>query len=184
MIQEPALALLEFRSIARGIKTCDEVLKKAEVQLLDARTLCPGKYMVLFAGPVAPVEESFKQGLAIGDDLMVDELFLPNAHPTLIPAMEACIAAPPIDALAVFETFTVASTIIAGDAAAKAANVHLIEMRLANGLGGKSFFTMTGAIAEIEAAVEAATKAIEHLAALVAVEVLPRPHKDLIMKVS
>ena len=184
MIKEPALALLELRSIARGIKTCDEVLKKAEVQLLDARTLCPGKYMVLFAGAVAPVEESFKQGIVIGADMMIDELFLPNAHPQLIPAMEACIAAPPVDALAVFETFTVASCILAADAAAKGANIHLIEMRLANGLGGKSFFTMTGEIAEIEAAADFAKKAIAHLAAMVAVEIIPRPHKDLILKVS
>ncbi|MBI5177772.1 MAG: BMC domain-containing protein [Nitrospinae bacterium] len=184
MIEQPALALLELRSIARGVRACDEVLKKAEVQLLDARTLCPGKYMILFAGPVGPVEESFRMGLDIGADMMVDEMFLPNAHTQIIPAMEACAAPPPVDALAVFETFTVASTILAGDAAAKAAGIHLIEMRLANGLGGKSFFTMTGAIADIEAAVEAGKKTIEHLGALVAVEVMARPHKDLIGKVT
>ncbi|MBI5638721.1 MAG: BMC domain-containing protein [Nitrospinae bacterium] len=184
MIKEPALALLELRSIARGIKTCDEVMKKADVQLLDARSLCPGKYMVLFAGAVSPVEESFRQGVAIGDDMMVDELFLPNAHPQLIPAMEACAVAPAVDALAVFETFTVASCILAADAAAKGANIFLIEMRLANGLGGKSFFTMTGEIAEIEAAADFAKKAIAHLAAMVAVEIIPRPHKDLILKVT
>lgn len=178
------MALLELRSIARGIKVCDEVLKKAEIQLLDARTLCPGKYMILFAGPVGPVEESFKKGLEIGDDLMVDELFLPNADLQLIPAMEACAAPPPVDALAVFETFTVASCILGADAAVKAAESHLIEMRLANGLGGKSFFTITGTIADIEAAMDAAKKSIEHLAALVAVEIMPRPHRDLIGKVN
>jgi microcompartment protein CcmL/EutN len=184
MIEKPALALLELRSIARGVRACDEVLKKAEVQLLDARTLCPGKYMILFAGPVSPVEESFKKGLEIGADMMVDELFLPNASLQIIPAMEACAVTPEVDALAVFETFTVASTILAGDAAAKAASVHLIEMRLANGLGGKSFFTMTGELADIEAAVLAGKLAIAHLGAIVAVEILPRPHKDLIRRVT
>ncbi len=184
MIEKPALALLELRSIARGIRACDEVLKKAEVQLLDARTLCPGKYMILFAGPVAPVEESFKKGLEIGADMMVDELFLPNVDLQIFPAMEACATPPKIDALAVFETFTVASCILAGDAAVKAAAVFLIEMRLANGIGGKSFFTMTGTIGDIEAAVAAGKEAIAHLGAIVAVEVMPRPHKDLIRKVT
>lgn len=184
MMDGPALALLELRSIARGVRVCDDVLKKAEVRLLDARSLCPGKYMVLFSGPVGPVEESFKKGLETGDDLMVDELFLPNADLQVIPAMEACATPPPVDALAVFETFTVASCILAADTAVKAANAHLIEMRLANGLGGKSFFTLTGEIGDVEAAMEAAKAGIAHLAALVAVEIMARPHRDLIGKVS
>jgi microcompartment protein CcmL/EutN len=182
-MERPALALLEFRSIARGIKVCDDTLKKAEIQLLDARTLCPGKYMILFAGPVGAVEESYKIGVEMGADLIVDEMFLPNADLQLIPAMEACVVPPPIDALAIFETFTVASAILAADAAVKAAKTHLIEMRLANGLGGKSFFTLTGEIADVESAMDAAKKSIEHLGVLVAVEIIPRPHADLIKKV-
>lgn len=182
-IERPALVLLELRSIARGVRVCDEVLKKAEVQLLDARSLCPGKYMVLFAGPVGPVEESFKQGVEMGADLMVDELFLPNADLQIIPAMEACAVTPPVDALAVFETFTVASVILAADAAVKATSTFIIEMRLANGLGGKSYFTLTGALADVQSAMDAAKRAIEHLGALVAVEIIPRPHADLIRKV-
>ncbi len=184
MIEKPSIALIELRSVARGMKTCDEMVKKAPVQLLEARTICPGKYMILVAGMTAPVEESYKKGIEIGDDLLVEELFLPNAHAQLIPAMEACATPPEVDALAVFETFTVASAILAGDAAVKEADVHLIDMRLANGLGGKSFFTLTGPVAEIEAAVDAGKKAISSLASLVAVEIMPRPHEDLIMKVS
>lgn len=183
-IERPALALLELRSIARGIRVCDKTLKRADIQLLDARSLCPGKFMVIFAGPVGPVEESFKAGVEIGADMMVDELFLPNADLQLVPAMEACAVPPAVDALAVFETFTVASTILAGDAAVKAAKTHLIEMRLANGLGGKSYFTLTGEIADVEAGIDAGKKAIEHLGALVAVEIIPRPHAELIRKVT
>jgi microcompartment protein CcmL/EutN len=184
VLQRPALALLELRSIARGVRVADEVLKKAEVQLLDARSLCPGKYMVLFAGPVGPVEESYKIGVDIGADLMVDELFLPNADLQIIPAMEACAAIPEVEALAVFETFTVASTILGADAAVKAAETRLIEMRLANGLGGKSFFTLTGGLADVQASIQAAKNAIAHLGSLVAVEIIPRPHADLIRKVT
>jgi len=184
MSDKPAIALIELRSIARGMKTCDEMVKKAPVKLLDARTLCPGKYMILITGTVGSVEESFKKGIEVGGDMVVEELFLPNAHPSLIPAMEACAEAGEVDAFAVLETFTVASSILASDASAKASNIRLIEMRLANGLGGKSFYTMTGEIADIESAVDAGKNAIEDKASLVAVEILPRPHKDFILKVS
>lgn len=184
MIEKPALALIELRSIARGIKACDEVMKKAPVQLLEARSVCPGKFIILIAGNEASVDESFRMGAKIGADQVVDELFLPNAHEQLIPAMEACATPPPVDALAAFETFTVASTILAGDAAVKAAEVHLIEMRLANGMGGKSYFTLTGEIAQVEAAVEAGKEAIKDTSTLVAAEIMARPHKDLVEKVS
>ncbi len=184
MIEQPAIALVELRSIARGMKTCDEMMKIAPVQLLDARTLCPGKYMILIAGSESPVDESYRKGLDVADELIVDELFLPNAHEQLIPAMEVCATPPDVDALAAFETFTVASTILGADAAVKAANVHLIEMRLANGLGGKSFFTMTGELSEIEAAVDAAKSAVQDVSNMVAVEIMARPHKDLVEKIS
>ena len=45
---------------------------------------------------------------------------------------------------------------MAADAAAKAAGVASVEMQLARGIGGKAFFTVTGPLAEVEAAVEAA----------------------------
>jgi len=50
---------------------------------------------------------------------------------------------------------TAASCIVASDAAAKAADVNLLELRLANGLGGKSFLLMEGEVDDVEAAVAA-----------------------------
>jgi microcompartment protein CcmL/EutN len=49
----------------------------------------------------------------------------------------------------------VASLIEGADAAVKAANVELIEIRLAMALGGKAFVTMTGNVAAVQSAVDA-----------------------------
>jgi microcompartment protein CcmL/EutN len=77
------------------------------------------------------------------------------------------------------ETTTVAATILAADAAAKAARVRLIEMQLARGIGGKAYFALTGALDEVEAAVEAAVGAVD-VAVVVATEIIAAPHEDFI----
>ncbi|MDH4183609.1 MAG: BMC domain-containing protein [Nitrospinota bacterium] len=179
---DPAVALIELRSIARGVKTADAMVKKAPVRLLEARTVCPGKYIILIGGETQAVADSYNAGKEIGAELVVDELFLPHAHHQIIPAMEACTEIGQIDSLAIIETFTVAAVILSADAAAKAAEVDLIELRMANGLGGKSFFTMTGPLHQIEAAVEAGVAMIEDAGALVCVETVPNPHADINLK--
>ena len=56
------------------------------------------------------------------------------------------------------ESFSVASLIEGADAAAKASAIQLVEVRLA--MGGKAFFTCTGSVSAVEAAVDAATLVI------------------------
>src|SRR3989337_2137483 len=48
----------------------------------------------------------------------------------------------------------------ASDAAVKAANVRLIELRLAMALGGKAFVTLTGSVAAVGSAIEAGARTI------------------------
>ena len=51
----------------------------------------------------------------------------------------------------------------------------------ARGIGGKAFFTVTGPLGEVEAAVEAAVGVLD--AALVhTTEIIPAPHADLVAK--
>ena len=72
-----------------------------------------------------------------------------------------------------------AASILAADAAAKAARVRILEVRLAKGLGGKGFFTMTGEIHEVEAAMEASLQVTKQSGTLVRSVVIPRPHPSL-----
>ena len=79
-MMEPSIALVETNSIAAGILAGDTMVKKAVVQLLEARAICPGKYMVLIGGELGPVNESFQVGVAAAADTLVDQLLLPNVH--------------------------------------------------------------------------------------------------------
>jgi microcompartment protein CcmL/EutN len=178
---QPALACIELSSIARGYRTCDEMAKRAEIRVLQAITICPGKFNIVVGGAVEEVRHAFARGLEIGGPAVVDQLILPNAHEQLIPAIEATAVVGEVGAVGVVETLAVASAIIAADAACKKAAVRLIELRLARGIGGKAFFTLTGDQADVEAAIEAAEAIIlESSGLLLRTEVIPRPHPDMV----
>jgi microcompartment protein CcmL/EutN len=175
---EPALGVIETASIARGLVVADQMLKRAEVSLLEAHPVSPGKYLIVIGGGEEEVREAMAAGTAAAGDSLLDRLYLANADPQIPGALTGTSSVDAVDAVAVVETATVASTILAADAACKAADVRLCEMRLASGLGGKGFFTMTGELDRIEAAVAAATGAID-ARLLVNREILARPHEDL-----
>jgi microcompartment protein CcmL/EutN len=180
-LRQPAVACVELTSIARGIRMCDEMAKRAEIRVLEAVTICPGKYLVIIAGEVEQVEQSYQRGLEVAGQAVVDKLFLPNAHEQLIPAIEAIGQATEVDAVGVVETFAAASGVLAADAACKRADVELLELRLARGIGGKAFFTLTGDQADVEAAIAAAEEILGHESGmLLRTEVIPRPHQQLV----
>jgi microcompartment protein CcmL/EutN len=180
---EPAIALVETNSIATGILVGDAMVKKAEVQILEARSICPGKYMVLVGGEVGPVSESFQVGVATAADTLVDQLFLPNAHRSLFPALMSAAPLRRDEALGIIETVTAAICIVAADAAAKAAGVQLLEIRLANGLGGKSFVLMEGTVPDVEASVAAGVELVKQEGLLIRQVIIPQLHDQMRNKI-
>ncbi len=180
---EPAIGLIELNSIAQGIMVADAMVKKAPVRILEAAPVCPGKYLVLVAGEVSPVESSMNIGLETGGAYVVDQLILTQVHPQVIPAILAITDIEELEALGVIETFSMASSIVAADKAAKIANIKLIEIRLAKGLGGKAYTTLTGEVAEVETAVAAGVEYVASNGLLVNKVIIPAPHIDLAEKI-
>jgi microcompartment protein CcmL/EutN len=85
-----------------------------------------------------------------------------------------------LDAIGVLETSTVASALAAADLALKTANVDLLDLRVANGLGGKSFFTLTGEVSDVRAALTAAARQAEAGGHLLRQVVIAQPHPELV----
>ncbi|MEI3338652.1 MAG: BMC domain-containing protein [Eubacterium sp.] len=48
---QKSIGMVEYNSIARGIYASDQMVKVAEVEIVSANTVCPGKYISrLFTG--------------------------------------------------------------------------------------------------------------------------------------
>jgi microcompartment protein CcmL/EutN len=180
---EPALALIETNSVAAGILAGDAMVKKAVVQLLEARPVCPGKYVVVIAGEVGPVRESWQVGVATAADALVDQLLLPNVHRSVFPALMSATLPRRDEALGIIETVTAAICIVAADAAVKAADVQLLEIRLANGLGGKSYVLMEGTVADVQVSVAAGVALVEQEGLLIRQVVIPQLHEQMRAKI-
>jgi len=178
-MNQPALALIDFDSIAAGIEAADAMAKRAQIELLRAGTVQPGRYLVLIGGTVADVEESFAAGLEVGSNAVLDRVFLPHVHPEVVSALAGGRVPDVRDALGVVETATVASVIRAADAGVKGADVRLVEVRLADGLGGKGVVLFSGLVADVEAAVEIGVGSLDAPNLLVRQVVIPQLHETL-----
>lgn len=175
-----SIGLIELGSIAAGFQAADAMLKAADVELVLARTICSGKYMVLVRGDVAAVSAAVDAGLVAGDFAVIDSFVIPNLHESIFPAIAGTTKVEALEALGILEAFSVASLIEGADAAVKAANVQLIELRLAMALGGKAFASMTGSVAAVRAAVDAGAQAIAKKGLLVNKVVIPQPRSELL----
>ncbi len=174
-----AIGLLELKNITKGIQAADVMLKAANVEMIMAQPLCPGKYVVMVAGDVGAVQSAVRSGKACGSDNVVDDFVLPNLHDGVFAALTGCSDIHDIQALGVIESYSVASAIVAADTAAKAAAVTLIDVRLARGMGGKAVVTLTGDVGAVTAAVRAGSQMIQDTGFLVDQLVIPAPHKNL-----
>lgn len=179
--RDPAVAIIEFSSIAVGIVTGDAMVKAAPLGSLYAGTVHPGKYLVLVSGDTAPVEVALDVGLEVGADSVLDRIFLPDIHPAVTAAIAGADDTASLigEALGIVETATVATVVQAADAGVKAAQVEVAAVRLADGLGGKGYVLFSGRIADVEAAVEAARSWCEDSGQLVAARIVAQLHDEM-----
>jgi microcompartment protein CcmL/EutN len=175
-----ALGMIETMSVPLGIQAGDAMLKAAAVSLVSAQAVCAGKYIVVVEGEVAAVRSSVEAGAGAAAVSLVDRLVIPGVHEQVAPAINGCGETGAVGALGVMESYSLCAAVRAADSAVKAADIRLIEVRLGRGLGGKAFITLTGDVAAVQAAIEAAEGLEEIQGMLGASVIIPSPHKKIV----
>lgn len=173
------IGCVELNSIATGMLVADAMTKAAEVRLVLARPTCPGRYLAVVTGDTGSVTTSVRYARESGGGALIDWFVIPRVHPDVIPALSGAGNCTPIDALGVIETCTSASCILAADAAAKAGQVRLLEIRFAAGLAGKAFVVMTGDVSSVQASVSAGIEGVGESGPVLSHVVIPSPCGDL-----
>ncbi len=180
MSDEPAIALLEFNSVAVGTHAADAMVKKAPIQTFRVGTVQPGKYLVLIGGSVAAVEESYAEGRRVGGEALTDEVLLPNVHVQVYDAVGGKRQTKSADdAVGIIESSGLSATLAAADKAVKTADVTITEIRLGDGLGGKGITHLTGTVEAVQAAVEAALAVITRPGVSVRHTIIPAVDDEL-----
>ena len=68
-----ALAMVEYKTVSSGMRAADIMVKTAEVEIIEATTVCPGKYMVLVSGELSAVRASVDAAAAKMPDMLISK---------------------------------------------------------------------------------------------------------------
>ena len=151
-----AIGLIEYKTVSSGMTATDILVKTADVNLLQAETVCPGKFFALIEGSVAAVQSAINAAKKAIPDKLIDDMVLGNPHESIFNAIWGTTTVEKPGAIGILETYSVAQAIVGADVAAKAADVQLVELRLARGMCGKCYMLLTGEVAAVTMAIEKA----------------------------
>jgi microcompartment protein CcmL/EutN len=176
-----SIGLIELSSVATGFGVEDAMLKAAKIQLLLARSICSGKFLIVISGDVASVQAALLAGAALAGPSLIERRQIARVHPSVLAAISNAVDIDPKDlrSIGVIETFSAASIIAVADECVKSANVTLLRVHLAMALGGKGFVLMAGDVSSVQAAVTAGSKVAAEDGMLVGRGVIPAPSPEL-----
>lgn len=178
-ILNKAIGMIEYATVSTGVRAADMLVKTAEVEIIQAETVCPGKYIVLVSGSLSAVRAAVDASKAAFGERYIDSFVLGNPHEDIFPAIYGASDPGDVNALGVVETYSVSAIIVAADVAAKTADVKLLEIRIAKGMCGKSYVMMTGEVAAVTASVEKAAASLSDGGMLLDKAVIPNPDREL-----
>ncbi|WP_105616127.1 BMC domain-containing protein [Vallitalea okinawensis] len=174
-----ALGMIEFKTIAKGLEASDAMVKTAEIKVVLAQTMCPGRFLILVKGKLGAVKAAIEKGKMLYDTNVRDSFILGNPHETLYDALDGKYTYEKVDAMGIIETSAVPSILFAADQTAKAAEVKLVKIALANNLGGKGLIIFTGEIAAVEESIQVAALNCENNGTLIDFSLIPNPDKKI-----
>ena len=173
-----ALAMVEYLTVATGITAADLMVKTADVELIEAHVVCPGKYIALIQGELSAVTAAVENAKKQYPQKLVDSFVLCNPDDSIFPSIYGSTENTNPSALGVFETYSAASIIVAADIASKTAEVQLIELRIAKGMCGKSYMLITGEVAAVQASIDTVKERLKESSMYLDSSVIANPDKE------
>lgn len=166
------LGIVDSRSIAAGADIADIMVKAASVTLVRGAVVCAGRFLIVVEGDREAVQTAINAARATSYSL-AGSYVISHVSPQVTDVLRRRPVKWQGRALGVIESRNAADSVIAADHAVKRAEVSLVRMVLGQGVGGKSYFSITG---DVENVREAAAAAVEILGTnLLQQVVIPQP---------
>ena len=178
-MKNKAIGMVEYQTVSAGITAADLMIKTANIEILQSSVVCPGKYITLISGELSAISAAIDAAKVQLGERLTDSFVLGNPHEDIFPAIWGGAPVENAKALGVLETFSAPAIIVAADTAAKTSEVSLIELRIARGMCGKSYMLLTGDVAAVSAAIDAAKQRVGEDGLLLDSSVIPNPDKSL-----
>ena len=171
------LGIVECISIAAGVRIADAMMKAADVELVRAASICSGRYLIFVTGERAAVAASVQAAESDGSRLK-GSFVISSLSPEVAGVLKKPIALENVRAIGVIECRNVSSGVVAADAAVKRSGVELARFVSGQGINGKSYFVMSGDVAAVQEAADAASSSLGNN--LVEAVVIPGPDASVV----
>jgi microcompartment protein CcmL/EutN len=174
------ILITEFKSISRGILVTDSMAKSASINIVQASTLCPGKYLTISQGKISALESAERIAEAEGGRHLFSSALISSIDEKIIEAIGGRLSEPGEGAIGIMEGPHMADLVSSSDVAVDSAPVEFIEYRLARGCGVNSFYIITGTLSELTEAVNNAAEYLRKRGSLLAYRIIPGPDSQIL----
>lgn len=82
-----AIGMVEYKTVSAGMTAADTMIKTAEIEVIQASTVCPGKYIVLVTGELSAVKASIDAVKVKFPEQLSDSFVLGNPHEDIFSAI-------------------------------------------------------------------------------------------------
>ncbi len=180
-----AIGMIEYKTVSAGITATDIMVKTSEVDIIEAQTVCPGKYISIITGDLSAVRAAVDSAKNTFPEQLIDSFVLGNPDQSIFPAIlgTTAVGLTDVNSLGIIETFGASQIIVAADNIVKTSEVSLIEIRLARGMCGKSYAIFTGEVAAVQSSIDRAKQVVSESGMYLDSSVIARPDKKLIEKI-
>lgn len=170
---------IELRSISKGIEVTDFMVKKAQVEIIYFKSICPGKFIALISGNEGEVKVAIDYGVDLGEKYVVDSFLINNVHEEIISSIKGKYIECKKGAIGIVETNSVCSGLQALDRVLKESNVTIVKIQLAFVIGGKFVFTVSGELSDIQNGIEV-MKSIVNNNKIINISIVPSPDDQIL----
>ena len=67
-----AIGMVEYLTVSTGVQAADMILKTAKVSIIEAKTVCPGKYIIIFSGELSAVNASIEASKNVHGEKLIE----------------------------------------------------------------------------------------------------------------
>ncbi|WP_319776999.1 BMC domain-containing protein [Maridesulfovibrio sp.] len=171
------LGIVESISIASGVRMADAMMKAADVELVRAAPICSGRYLIFVSGERAAVAASVEAAEQDGSRLK-GSFVISSLSPEVSAVLKNAVPLENVRAIGVIECRNVSAGVVAADVAVKRSGIELARFVAGQGINGKSYFVMSGDVAAVQEAADAASAALGNN--LVEAVVIPGPDASVV----
>ena len=82
-----SIGLVEVKNVSKGIKVTDEMLKGAGVFLIQAGSVCPGKFVTIVGGSLSEIKAAVDRADKVAEDALIDKFVIGNLGEKVFEAM-------------------------------------------------------------------------------------------------